>query len=89
MLMPLFVVVALFRSYELLRVFDIVYGLTGGGPGRATETLSFHIFNEHLEANHTPDFQHDQRGMANLASLTQFTFGIPTNPMSQFTTPKP
>jgi multiple sugar transport system permease protein len=45
MLMPLFVVVALFRSYELLRVFDIVYGLTGGGPGRATETLSFHIFN--------------------------------------------
>jgi multiple sugar transport system permease protein len=46
MLMPLFVVVALFRSYELLRVFDIVYGLTGGGPGRATETLSFHIFNQ-------------------------------------------
>jgi ABC-type sugar transport system permease subunit len=44
--MPLFVVVALFRSYELLRVFDIVYGLTGGGPGRATETLSFHIFNQ-------------------------------------------
>lgn len=46
MLTPLFVVVALFRSYELLRVFDIVYGLTGGGPGRATETLSFHIFNQ-------------------------------------------
>jgi multiple sugar transport system permease protein len=46
MLMPLFVVVALFRSYELLRVFDIVYGLTGGGPGRATETISFHIFNQ-------------------------------------------
>jgi multiple sugar transport system permease protein len=49
MLMPLFVVVALFRSYELLRVFDIVYGLTGGGPGRATETLSFHIFNQMIQ----------------------------------------
>lgn len=45
MLRPLFLVVAIFRSYELLRVFDPVYTLTGGGPGRATQTFSFAIFN--------------------------------------------
>jgi multiple sugar transport system permease protein len=49
MLKPLFLVIAIFRSYELLRVFDIVYTLTGGGPGRATETLSFHVFNRLFE----------------------------------------
>lgn len=49
MLRPLFTVVALFRSYELLRVFDPVYALTGGGPGRATETISFQIFNRLFE----------------------------------------
>lgn len=49
MLKPLFLVIAMFRSYELLRVFDIVYTLTGGGPGRATETLSFHVFNRLFE----------------------------------------
>ena len=49
MLRPLFLVVAMFRSYELLRVFDIVYTLTGGGPGRATETISFGIFNRLFE----------------------------------------
>lgn len=49
MLRPLFLVVAMFRSYELLRVFDIVYTLTGGGPGRATETMSFGIFNRLFE----------------------------------------
>jgi multiple sugar transport system permease protein len=49
MLKPLFLVVMLFRSYELLRVFDIVYTLTQGGPGRATETLSFLIFGRLFE----------------------------------------
>ena len=49
MLKPLFLVVAVFRSYELIRVFDPVYTLTGGGPGRATETISFQIFNRLFE----------------------------------------
>ena len=49
LLKPLFLVIALFRSFELLRVFDIVYSLTRGGPGRATETLSFHIFTRTFE----------------------------------------
>lgn len=45
LLRPLFLVIIMFRSYELIRVYDIVFSLTGGGPGRLTETISFHIFN--------------------------------------------
>jgi multiple sugar transport system permease protein len=44
LLKPLFLVIILFRSFELLRVFDIVWTLTRGGPGRVTETISFHIY---------------------------------------------
>lgn len=39
-LLPSILVAVLFRSMDALRTFDIVYGLTGGGPGHATETLS-------------------------------------------------
>lgn len=45
MLQPLFLVILVFRSYNLIRQFDVVYTLTGGGPGRETETLSVHIYN--------------------------------------------
>jgi len=45
LLRPLILVILLFRSYELIRVYDIVFAVTGGGPGRLTETISFHIFN--------------------------------------------
>jgi multiple sugar transport system permease protein len=44
LLRPLILVVLLFRSYELIRVYDIVFAVTAGGPGRLTETISFHIF---------------------------------------------
>ena len=30
----------LFQTIDGIRVFDIVYGLTGGGPGTVTDTLS-------------------------------------------------
>jgi len=40
MLMPTILVVLLFQTIDGIRVFDIVYGLTGGGPGTATDTLS-------------------------------------------------
>jgi len=45
LLRPLILVVLLFRSYELIRVYDIIFAVTGGGPGRLTETISLHIFN--------------------------------------------
>jgi multiple sugar transport system permease protein len=44
LLRPLILVIILFRSYELVRVYDLVFALTSGGPGRLTETISFHIF---------------------------------------------
>ena len=38
--------VILLRSIDTFRVFDKVYALTGGGPGNATETISFYIYRE-------------------------------------------
>jgi multiple sugar transport system permease protein len=40
MVAPTIIVALLFRSMDALRTFDLVYGLTGGGPGTTTETLS-------------------------------------------------
>jgi multiple sugar transport system permease protein len=40
MLLPTILVVLLFQTIDGIRVFDIVYGLTGGGPGTTTDTLS-------------------------------------------------
>src|SRR3954454_10551341 len=50
LLKPLFLVIILFRSFELLRVFDIVWTLTRGGPGRVTETISFHIYSRTFQS---------------------------------------
>lgn len=34
----------LLRLIELIKMFDLVYLLTQGGPGRATETMSFYVY---------------------------------------------
>lgn len=38
------VVAALFRAIDALKVFDIVYVMTEGGPGFASETLNLYVF---------------------------------------------
>lgn len=38
------VVAVAFRMLDALRLFDVVYVLTGGGPGTATESLSLYAF---------------------------------------------
>jgi len=43
-LRPLLLLVIFFRLADVLRVFDHVYVLTGGGPGRTTEFLSLYIY---------------------------------------------
>lgn len=48
MLMPTVYVALLYRSQDALRVFDVIYGLTGGGPGNATETLSSFAYNSYF-----------------------------------------
>jgi ABC-type sugar transport system permease subunit len=44
MLRPTILVVLIFRSLDAFRVFDLVYVLTGGGPGTATEPISLLAF---------------------------------------------
>jgi multiple sugar transport system permease protein len=43
-LRPLLVLVLFFRVADVLRVFDHVYVLTGGGPGSTTQFLSLHLY---------------------------------------------
>lgn len=43
-LRQIILIVLLFRSMGALRVFDIVYGITGGGPGNATSTLLYQAY---------------------------------------------
>ena len=43
-LRPLLLLVLFFRIADVLRVFDAVYVLTGGGPGATTEFLSLYLY---------------------------------------------
>ncbi len=44
MLAPLIAIVAVLRAIDASKVFDLVYNLTQGGPGTATETLAFYMY---------------------------------------------
>ena len=44
LLRPALVVAAAFRMLDALRLFDLPYVMTGGGPGTATEPLSLYAF---------------------------------------------
>jgi multiple sugar transport system permease protein len=44
LLRPALVVAAAFRTLDALRIFDLPYVMTGGGPGTATEPLSLYAF---------------------------------------------
>ena len=44
LLAPALIVAAAFRLLDALRLFDLPYVLTGGGPGTATEPLSLYAF---------------------------------------------
>jgi multiple sugar transport system permease protein len=41
---PVLLVVALTRALTSLKVFDVIFVLTNGGPGGATETLSYMVY---------------------------------------------
>lgn len=49
LLRPVIIVVLLLRIMDAFRVFDIVYTLTFGGPGRTTELLSMLIYKRGLQ----------------------------------------
>jgi ABC-type sugar transport system permease subunit len=44
LLRPAIATALVFRSLDAFRVFDVVYVLTGGGPGTATEPVSLYAF---------------------------------------------
>ena len=39
----------IFRTLDAFRVFDLIYVLTGGGPGTATEPIALYTFNALLQ----------------------------------------
>lgn len=43
---PALLVALVLRTIESLKVFDIVYVMTGGGPASSTKTLSFYVYQE-------------------------------------------
>jgi multiple sugar transport system permease protein len=46
LLRPSILVAAVLRTLTCLQVFDLIYIMTGGGPGRLTETLSFFAYSQ-------------------------------------------
>lgn len=48
---PVLFVALIFRSRDALRLFDLVFGLTGGGPGGSTDTLSTITYKTYFSFN--------------------------------------
>ena len=46
LLRPALLVAFLFRALDAFRVFDVVYVMTGGGPGTATEPIALYTFSD-------------------------------------------
>ncbi len=64
LLAPVIVVAGVFRAIDAMRVFDIIFVLTRGGPGGATESLSYHAY--------MLLFGEGQFGMGSAVSLAMF-----------------
>ena len=44
LLRPAIVVAVLFRAIDAIKTFDIIFAMTQGGPGNASETLNIYVF---------------------------------------------
>jgi len=49
LLKPAILVALIFRTLDAFRVFDLIYVLTGGGPGTSTEPIALYTFNSLLQ----------------------------------------
>ncbi len=45
MIMPFIMVAAIIRTIDALKSFDIIYAMTQGGPGTASETINIYLYN--------------------------------------------
>lgn len=70
LLKPAVLVALIFRTLDAFRVFDLIYALTGGGPGTSTEPIALYTFNALL--------QNLQFGYGSALSVIVFvvTFGL-------------
>jgi ABC-type sugar transport system permease subunit len=70
LLRPAILVALIFRTLDAFRVFDLIYALTGGGPGTSTEPIALYTFNALL--------QNLQFGYGSALSIIVFlvTFGL-------------
>ena len=50
MISSILVIALLMRLIDVFRALEVMYIMTGGGPGRATELLSLHIYNRAFDA---------------------------------------
>ncbi|HUG62672.1 MAG TPA: sugar ABC transporter permease [Methylomirabilota bacterium] len=46
LLSPILVTVLIFRTIDAVKVFDVIYATTGGGPGDSTETISYLVYQQ-------------------------------------------
>lgn len=67
LLRPVLVIALVFRTIDSLRIFDLVFVLTGGGPGGGTTTLSVMGFEY---------FTSDRFGMGSAVSLLTFVIAM-------------
>ena len=51
-LKPMYIVVLVLRTIQTIRVFDIVYSLTSGGPNDSTQVVSFYAYHEIFDYLH-------------------------------------
>jgi multiple sugar transport system permease protein len=49
MLMPTILTAVILRSIDALKTYDIIYAMTGGGPGYASENLNIMAFKYSFE----------------------------------------
>jgi multiple sugar transport system permease protein len=45
MIMPFMMIAVIIRSIDALKSFDIIYAMTQGGPGTASETINLYLYN--------------------------------------------
>jgi multiple sugar transport system permease protein len=67
LLRPVLVIALVFRTIDSLRIFDLVFVLTGGGPGGGTTTLSVMGFEY---------FTNDRFGLGSTVSLITFAIAM-------------
>lgn len=53
-LQPLFVLILFFRLADVLRAFDAIFVLTGGGPGNTTQVLSLFLYQTEFKFSQVP-----------------------------------